>query len=161
MFKIKLLTLLLLSFLSFSCTNKVNKFNEKYAVNYIDGDEYGLILGNLLRSYLKSYGAYDPNSNLIINAKIGHSSNLFVTNIDNTSDREKITSRIEINIKNQTKDCVVYNSTNSIEQFYVISPAINFISNNKAVDEIKINNTEELVKNTIFELQDINLICQE
>ena len=161
MFKIKLLTLLFISFLSFSCTNKIDKLPEKYSVKYIDGEEYGLLLENFLISYLKSYGAYDPASNLIINANISHTENLFITNINNTSDRQKIISTINLNINDQINDCIVYDLTNSVEQFYIIASTVNFISNNKAADEIKKSNTEELVRDFIFELQGISLKCQQ
>ena len=47
-------------------------------------------LKNYLISSLKNLIYMIKNSNFEIQASINHSSNLYITNIDNTSDREKI-----------------------------------------------------------------------
>ena len=40
-------------------------------------------------------------------AKINHSSNLFITNIDNTSDREKIDTKLSIQIIDNKSNCQI------------------------------------------------------
>ena len=102
MSKIKLSILLLISFFIFSCANnQINHSNQKYSVAYIGGEYDGLILKNYLISNLKNLNIYDQNSNFEIQATISHSSNLFITNTDNTSDREKISTTLYITIKNK------------------------------------------------------------
>ena len=91
MSKIKLSILLLISFFVFSCTNnQVNTSIQKYSLAYIGGEYDGLLLKNYLIGNLKSLGMHDQKSNFEIQPHISHSTNLYITNIDNTSDREKI-----------------------------------------------------------------------
>ena len=45
-------------------------------------------------SYLYSQGIYNESSQYEIKANISHETDIYITNIDNTSDREKITSTI-------------------------------------------------------------------
>ena len=55
MFKIKLLILLLISFFILSCIKNNNHPSDiKYSVSYIAGEYDGLILKNLMTSYLKA-----------------------------------------------------------------------------------------------------------
>jgi len=96
-------------------------------------------------------------SKLKINGKISHSGELFITNLDNTSDREKILSTLEVSINN--KECKVYKSTNSISQFYLIASSAKFKSNTAAINKIKSDNTEILVKNIINDVLDKKLDC--
>ena len=98
MSKIKLSILLLISFFIFSCTNNQikNHSNQKYSLAYIGGEYDGLLLKNYLISSLKNLNIYDQNSNFEIQANINHSTNLYITNIDNTSDREKINTKLSI-----------------------------------------------------------------
>ncbi len=153
MSKIKLSILLLISFLIFSCTNnQINKYNQKYSLAYIGGEYDGLILKNYLRSGLKNLDIYDQNSKIEIQATISHSSNIFITNTDNTSDREKISTTLYVTIKNHDNNCQVYNGEINISQFYIYASSDKFLSNQKAVKEIKKDNTEASVKQLINEL---------
>ena len=88
MSKIKLLILLLINFLFLSCNNTINDRN-KFAVSYIGGEYDGLVFRNLLHSHLNSFKMLDSDSDFIIVASIDHSTDIFITNIDNTSDRKK------------------------------------------------------------------------
>ena len=162
MFKIKLLILLLTSFFITACTNNQNNsFNQKYALAYIGGGYDGLLLKNYLRSSLKNLGIYDPNSNYEIKANISHSYNLFITNIDNTSDREKISTILSFQIINTFDNCQVLSDQISISQFYIYAPSNKFLSNKTAVNKIKKDNTESSVKNFINKLINTNYKCDE
>ena len=153
MSKIKLSILLLISSLIFSCTNnQINYSNQKYSVAYIGGEYDGLLLKNYLISNLKNLNIYDQNSIFEMHASISHSSNLFITNTDNTSDREKISTTLYIKIKNIDKNCQVYNEEINVSQFYIYASSDKFLSNQKAVKEIKKDNTETTVKLLINDL---------
>ena len=162
MFKIKLSILLLVSFIIFSCTNnQINTSNQKYSVAYIGGEFDGLLLKNNLINSLKNLGIYDQNSNYKIYATIGHGSNLFITNIDNTSDREKITTNLSIRITNTLSSCEIYSNAISVSQFYIYASSDKFLSNQKAVKKIKKDNTEATVKKFINKLRKIDNNCDE
>ena len=153
MFKIKLLTLLLVSFFLFSCTeNKLQNFNNQYSLDYISGEYDGLVLKNILTSYLLSFGLYDNNSTLQIKSSISHSPTLYITNIDNTSDRVNIESSINVKIVNQRNECEVYSFDKTLSQFYIFADSDKFVSNDKAQEKIKRENTETLVKSFINNL---------
>ena len=156
MFKIKLLILLSISFIFIqSCTRSLDsKF--KFSLDYISGAEDGLNLRNILFVHLESSNLYDQNSQLLIKANIQHTQKLYITNVDNTSDREKITSVLNITVMNQDGNCDILKFKDTEEQFYVIASTQNFISNNIAVEQIKIRNIESLVQNLIFELASLN-----
>ena len=99
MFKTKLLISLLISFIFLSCTRDTLDRNiTKYSLAYTGGEYDGLILNNLLKSDLSNFMAYDDNSNLRIEPNISHSTELFISNIDNTSDRMRIKSTITAKI---------------------------------------------------------------
>ena len=108
MFKIKLLILFLISCLSISCTNKTEENNFKLSVSYIGGEYEGLILSNQLKSQLNNLGMLIESSRYEVQANISHSQNLYITNIDNTSDREQIDSNISIKIFDKELNCVTY-----------------------------------------------------
>ncbi len=147
MFKIKLLTLLLVSNILFSCAgNKLHNLNNQYSLAYISGEYDGLILKNLLKSYLLSFDMYDEKSNLQIESSISHSSTVYITNIDNTSDRMKILSNLNIEIINQINKCRIYKFDKTLSQFYIFADSDKYTSNDKAQEEIKKENTESLVK---------------
>ncbi len=153
MFKIKLLTLLLVSFFLFSCTeNKIQNFNNQYSLDYISGEYDGLVLKNILTSYLLSFGLYDNNSTLQIKSSISHSPTLYITNIDNTSDRVNIESSINVKIVNQKNECEVYSFDKTLSQFYIFADSDKYLSNDKAEEKIKRENTETLVKSFINNL---------
>ena len=153
MSKIKLSISLLISFLIFSCSNnQINYSNQKYSVAYIGGEYDGLVLKNYLTGSLKNLDIYDAASNYEIQATIGHSSDLFVTNTDNTSDREKINTRLYVTVKDQKNDCQIYNGDINVSQFYIYASSDKFISNQRAVKEIKKDNTEAIVKQFVNKL---------
>jgi len=160
MLKIKLLILLLISFILFSCAkNYQNNNNQKFSISYIGGEFDGLLLRNFLNSYLKNLNLYDPSSNLELHASISHSSNLYITNIDNTSDRENINTSLSIELKNNEENCTIYKDEISVSQFYLFASADKFLSNQKAVKKIKKDNTEELVKKLIRKLNFVEKSC--
>ena len=162
MYKIKLLILLLTSFILSSCVNsKKSDYDYKFSLNYIGGERDGLILKNYLNYYLNAKQIYDQSSFLVIEASISHQSNLFITNIDNTSDREKIISSLDIKIFNKQDNCYIYGKNNSISQFYIFAASDNFLSNQGAIKKIKKDNTESLVKKFIIDINNIDLNCKK
>ena len=162
MSKIKLSILLLISFFIFSCTNNQNNYtNQKYSLTYIGGGYDGLLLKNYLTSGLKNMDIYDQNSKFDIQASIAHSSNLYITNINNTSDREKIISKLSINIINKDLNCTVLHDEISVSQFYIYAPSDKFLSNQTAVKKIKEDNTENSVRQFINNLRKISNKCEE
>ena len=153
MSKIKLSILLLISSLILSCTsNQINHNGQKYSVAYIGGEYDGLLLKNYLKSSLKNLDIYDQNSKFEIQATISHSSVLFITNTDNTSDREKISTNLNVLIKNNQLNCRIYEDDINVSQFYIYASSDKFLSNQKAVKEIKKDNTEATVKEFINQL---------
>ena len=94
----------------------------------------------------------DETSQYVIKANISHNSNLYITNIDNTSDRERITSTLSITIHDNQSSCQIYDFNQTISQFYIFATSDLFLSNKKAVNEIKKNNTDELVKDFLKNL---------
>tara|TARA_B100000989_G_scaffold278127_1_gene239614 strand:+ start:1184 stop:1675 length:492 start_codon:yes stop_codon:yes gene_type:complete len=161
MFKIKLLILLLNSFLFLTCTNSQQENIIKFSVGYIGGEYDGLLLANQLRSHLRNFNMLDDKSEFQIQASISHSSNVFITNIDNTSDREKIKSSINLKIYNKKSECYVYSYLDSTTQFYILASSDNFTSNKKASQQIKFENTEYFVKKFLNSLTVGELVCNE
>ena len=159
MFKIKLLILLLSSVFILSCSADQKINHVKLSVGYIGGEYDGLLLQNQLRSHLKNLDMLDEKSKYQIQASISHSSNVFVTNIDNTSDREKIKSFLDLKIYNKDTECYSYIYSDNISQFYILAPSDNFGSNKIAVQKIKFENTEYFVKDFINDLTREKLIC--
>ena len=161
MSKIKLLTLLLISFFFISCssTNYQFKNNHKYSIAYISGGYDGLVLKKQLISKLRGFNSYDPNSRKSIQSEITHSTEVFVTNIDNTSEREKVKSSLKIRIFDTKLNCVIFIFEDQISQFYIYAPSEKFLSNTKALETIKYNNTEELVKSFVNSLTRIKFGC--
>jgi len=147
MFKIKLLIFLLTSFIILSCAKDINKNNNiKYSIGYISGEYDGLILKNFLKNYLLNYDLYDENSNFEIKSSISHSSNVYITNIDNTSDRSRIDSNLSIDITDNKNECSIYKFNKKISQFYIYADSSNYISNKSAFEKLKGENTDSLVK---------------
>jgi len=162
MFKIKLSILLLISFFVFSCSNnQIKNSNQKFSLAYIGGEYDGLLLKNYLIGSLKSLDMYDQNSNFEIQSDISHSTNLYITNIDNTSDREKIDTNLSIKIMNKESNCNVYDDEISVSQFYIYASSDKFLSNQVAVKKIKKDNTESTVRQFINKLKKINGQCNE
>ena len=162
MFKTKLLILLLVSSIFFSCSsNQIVSFDKKYSLGYIPGEYDGLTFANLLRNNLKNIQAFDKNSELVITGEIKHTENLFITNINNTSDREKITSSIKINIEDKGGKCLSFSYNNQVSQFYIFSSSDKFLSNVLAQKKIKNQNTEILVDKFINEVIYKEKFCKE
>lgn len=158
MFKVKLLILLLISFLN-SCSTSQIKKKHSFNIDYIGGAEDGLIFSNLLISNLSDYGLYNPGSRLVIYATITHEKDLYITNVDNTSNREKITSTLNVEIFDKLNECNVLNYRNSESQFYLIADTVNFTSNNVAVDQIKFRNDQDLIKKLIPQILTFDIEC--
>ena len=162
MSKIKLSILLLTSFFIFSCANnQANHSNQKYSIAYIGGEYDGLLLRNYLTSVLKNLNIHDQNSNLEIHSTISHSTNLYITNIDNTSDREKINTKLSVKIINKEKNCISFNDEITVSQFYIYASSDKFLSNQVAVKKIKKDNTESTVRQLINKLKKINVQCND
>ena len=162
MLKIKSLILLLISFILFSCSKNYHQHkDQKYSIAYIGGEYDGLLLNNFLTIYLDNLDLYDPSSNLKLQASISHSSNLYVTNIDNTSDRENINSSLLVKLKNNEEGCIIYNDEITVSQFYVFASADKFLSNQKAVKKIKEDNTRELVRKLVRNLNYVETSCNK
>ena len=162
MCKIKLLISLLISLLLLSCSVK-NDENKRFGMSlgYVGGGYEGLILSNILEGHLRSKSIYDKGSIYIIKPKIKHSKSLFITNIDNTSDRENVITSINLVIFNNDIGCNIFSFTDEISQFYIYSSGEKFISNTKALEKIKYNNTEELVKKFMNKIRHIDKNCEE
>ena len=162
MSKIKLSILLLISFFVFSCSNnQINHSIQKYSLDYIGGEYDGLLLKNYLTGSLKSLDMHDQKSNFEIQSNISHSTNLYITNIDNTSDREQINTKLSIKIINKESNCIVFNDEISVSQFYIYASGDKFLSNQVAIKKIKKDNTESTVRQFINKLQKINGQCNE
>ena len=162
MYKIKLSILLLISFFVFSCTNnQVNYSNQKYSLAYIGGEYDGLLLKNYLKNGLKNLNILDQNSNFEIQADINHSTNLYITNIDNTSDRERIDTKLTIQILDKKSKCIIFSDDINVSQFYIYASSDKFLSNKTAVKEIKKNNTQAIVRQFINKLKKMDIRCDE
>jgi len=162
MSKIKLSILLLISFFTFSCTNnQSNNSNQKYSLAYIGGEYDGLLLKNYLTAGLKNLNIHDQYSNFKIQANINHSTNLYITNIDNTSDREKVITKLSIKILDKKSNCLVFNDELSVSQFYIYASGDKFLSNSAAVKKIKKNNTESTVRQFFNKLKQIDGKCNK
>ena len=161
MFKIKLLILLLSSLTFLSCTNNQTNGELKLSVGYIGGEYDGLILTNLWNSHLKNLNMLDEKSRYQIQSGISHSQNVYVTNIDNTSDREKIRSSINLKIYDKNSKCFLYSYSDEISQFYILASSDSFNSNKMAIDKIKRENTEYFVKKFINEINSKKLKCND
>ena len=159
MYKIKLLILLLISINIISCSQKNLNNNISYSIGYIGGEYDGLILSNLLTTYMQSSNIYDQTSRYELEASISHNTDVFITNIDNTSDRENITSDLSIKIIDKRFKCEAFLYNDQLSQFYIYASSEKFMSNQKALEEIKFNNTEELIRKFINKINSIKLSC--
>ena len=162
MSKIRLSILLLISFFISSCTNHQNNHsNQKYSLSYVRGEYDGLLLKNYLISSLKNLDIHDEDSNFEIKADVSHSSILYITNIDNTSDREKINTQLTIQILDKSSNCEVFRNEIHVSQFYIYASSDRFLSNQEAVKKIKRDNTKSTVRKFINKLKNIDNKCDE
>jgi len=161
MFKTKLLISLLISFIFLSCTrDTLDREITKYSLAYTGGEYDGLILNNLLKSDLSNFMAYDDNSNLRIEPNISHSTELFISNIDNTSDRMRIKSTITAKIVDIRFKCDTRTFKEDVTQFYLFADTEKYISNSVAEKKIKEENTEILVRNFINKILKTDNKCK-
>lgn len=161
MFRIKLLILFLTSFLFFSCTKNItNQDKVKYSLGYIGGEYDGLILKNFLKDNLSFMGLYSNESNYKLMPNISHSTTLFITNIDNTSDRMKIESELNIEVIDQRLNCLTQKFNETKSQFYIFADSDKYISNKIAEKKIKEENTYALAKQFINKLERPSKICK-
>ena len=161
MYRIKLLILLLISLAFISCVKSQKENKIRVSIDYIGGGYDGLMLNNQLQKHLNNFGMLDRNSKMQIQASITHTNNLFITNIDNTSDRERVSSSIELKIYDREMECYTYFYTNHLSQFYVLAAGEKFISNKTAVEKIKIDNVDYFIKVFINNLNESDLACDE
>ena len=145
MFRIKLLILLLISFFQISCAGKIDT-NHNFGIGYIGGSYQGLLFRNTLEANLRGFNIYNQKSNLIIDGSIGHKYTTYITNIDNTSQRERVSTAINIQIYNKELDCIVFTYEENISQFYIYASGTYFLSNKKAKNKIIHENTNILTK---------------
>jgi hypothetical protein len=162
MYKIKLSILLLISFFIFSCANnQIRSPTKQYSLAYIGGEYDGLMLKNYIINGLKNFEMYDLTSQFEIQANINHSTNLYITNIDNTSDREKIETRLSVKIIDRKSKCIVFKDDIFVSQFYIYASSDKFLSNQLAFKKIKKDNTESTVNQFIKKLKKIDVQCNE
>ena len=161
MFKIRLLILLLASLYLFSCTNNKRDGKIRLSVSHIGGEYDGLHLYKKLRGHFNNFGILDNQSNYQVQASVSHSTNLYITNIDNTSDRERVTSNIELKIYNSQLSCFTHSFKDQVTQFYILAPGDKFVSNKSAVEKIKDDNVDYFVKKFISGLTISDLDCDE
>ena len=161
MSKIRLLILSLTSILLFSCTSSQNGNKIKLSISYIGGGYDGLILSNKLKSHLNNLNMLDNHSRFQIDASISHTTNLYITNIDNTSDRERVNSSINLKIYDNELDCYTYEYEDSLSQFYVLAAGDKFISNKNAEEKIKEENIDYFIKVFINNLNNSKFNCNE
>jgi len=159
MFKIKLLTLSLLSFLIISCVQNIQKDQMQYSIGYIDGELDGLNIKNILIQNLSLINLYNRNSSSKIETKFSHNQELYITNIDKTSDREKITTSLSFRIVDKRKSCVMYENQFQTSQFYIFASSNKFLSNKAALEKIKYQNAEYIVRKLISHLLNNKLEC--
>ena len=133
MSKIKLSILLLISLFIINCSSSNNliKNNNEYSLEYIGGGYDGLVLKKQLTSMLRGF----------------------------TSDRERVMTTLKVRVYDKEIDCVIFKFNDEISQFYIYASSEKFLSNTKAVESIKYNNTEELVKNFVNDLTKIKSGC--
>ena len=97
----------------------------------------------------------------MIKASISHDEDVYITNIDNTSDRTRVDSSLFLSIMNRIEKCNIYKDSYQVSQFYIIASGNKFLSNQVAVKKIKKDNTEALVKKFISNLNNISFICNK
>ena len=151
MYKIKLLILFLVSFILVSCT-KNNYSQTKFTV-VSSGDDLDYNISNTLIQYLDSMNMYDSTN---YDFKIDFSSNFkqdtFITNIDKTTDRSKISFNIEYRVTKKFRDftCPVFIQKYKKVSSYIYASGEYNRSNEAAEREIK-NNLIDLTTNDFID----------
>ena len=158
MYKIKLLILLSASILVYACTKKLEIPElKKFQIGYISAEYDGLLLSNLLRAKLENQDLLSDDSFLTLKANIKHSGDIYVTNIDNTSDRQRITTSLDIKIYDELLQCNIGEFKSETSQFYIFAAGDKYLSNTKALEKIKQINTEDLIKRFIHTYDNLQL----
>ena len=151
MFKIKLLILFLISYCLTNCTNTLNKDGKYYVMP--SGDDPTYNIRNTLVQYLESMGLYDENEyDYVIEFSNTFDESTFITNIDKTSDRKKITYNIQYKIvkKFNNFSCPLFiQDYKKVSSFIFAGGEFN-ISNAAADAEIK-NNLIDLTTNDFID----------
>ena len=159
MSKIKLLILLLISNFFISCASQNNNQLHQFNINYIGGGADGYLLNSLLKSHLIAIGSYDKNSEYSIDASINHNRAFYITNTDNTSNRDRVSSTLQLKIVHRELKCDAFTFKEEVSQFYIVANANVFTSNDAALEKIKRDNTENLIKIFLSDLRKKNLNC--
>ena len=145
MSKIKLLILLLISINLISCANNNIYQNSKYSVGYIGNSLEGLLLKNNLESNLRAFNLYSQQSNFLIEGNIGNSFSIYVPTTNKTSQRENVTTGINLKIFNKNLECYVYSFEETTSQFYIYASSTYFLSNKEAQKDIINDNINNLI----------------
>ena len=103
----------------------------------------------------------DDRSKFQIEASISHTTNLYITNIDNTSDRERVDSSINLKIYDSELDWYTYEYEDNLSQFYVLAAGDKFISNKNAEEKIKEENVDYFIKVFINNLNNSKFNCND
>ena len=74
---------------------------------------------------LKNLEVYDQNSNIEIKPTLVQYK-FYITNIDNTSDREKVSTKLSFQVVDTRLNCDLYKDEINISQFYIMPLVINF-----------------------------------
>ena len=128
-------------------------------LNYIGGGADGYLLNSLLKSHLIAIGSYDKNSEYSIDASINHNRAFYITNTDNTSNRDSVSSTLQLKIVHRELECDAFTFKEEVSQFYIVANANVFTSNDAALEKIKRDNTENLIKIFLSDLRKKNLNC--
>ena len=153
MFKIKLLTLFLVSIFLFSCSKKVD-LKRKYNVDVVAGQN-NFSYQNTLIQYLDSMKLYSTtNNNYVIQISPNINQSVFITDIDKTSDRKKITLSATYNILKKLKslnvECNVFSQTYKRSSTYLFASG-EFNQSNVAADEEITQNLINLITNDFID----------
>jgi len=145
MSKIKLLILLLISINLTNCTNNNIYQDNKYSVGYIGSSMEGLLLKNKLESNLRAFNLYSQQTNYLIEGNIGNSFSIYVPTTNKTSQRENVTTGINLKIFNKNLNCYVYSFEDTTSQFYIYASSTYFLSNKEAQKDIINDNINNLI----------------
>ena len=153
MFKIKLLTLFLTSIFLISCSKKVD-LKKQYNVKLVSG-ENNFSYQNTLIQYLDSMKLYSStNNNYLIRISPNLSQSVFITNIDKTSDRKKITLSITYNVfkilGSLNVECNVFSQKYKRSSTYLFASG-EFNQSNVAADEEVTQNLISLITNDFID----------
>ena len=153
MFKIKLLTLFLISLFLINCSKKVD-LKKQYNVDIVSGQN-NFSYQNTLIQYLDSMKLYsNTNNNYVIQISPNLSQSVFITNIDKTSDRNKISLSVTYNVfkilKSLNVKCNVFSQNYKRSSAYLFASG-EFNQSNIAADEEITQNLINLITNDFID----------